>query len=135
MNNSYNIYLLENIIINITIDKYNKKINCQCEEKFNNTIVVSLDEIKNNITKLNLPNFTYKDIEYLFYETYKIKDIWNYIFCNLCTSKYDIKILKYLKSRIKYQDFSRYYRKSNNVHISHDDSGDLLIVFELKKLK
>ena len=129
MDNTYNIMLLENIIVNIATDKYNKKIKCQCEEKFNNTIIVSIDEIKNTIINLHWREFRYADIEYLLYETYKIKNIWSYLCCG---SKYDIKIMKYLKDRIKYHYFSRYYRKSKKIHTSTDDSGNLLIVFELK---
>jgi hypothetical protein len=67
--NTYNIMLLENIIVNIATDKYNKKIKCQCEEKFNNTIIVSIDEIKNTIINLHWQEFRYVDIEYLLYET------------------------------------------------------------------
>ena len=132
MDNTYNIMLLENIIVNIATDKYNKKIKCYCEEKFNNTIIVSIDEIKNNILNLDWIDLKYVDIEYLFYETYKIKNMWSYLCCGFYGSKYDIKIMKYLKNRIKYHYFSRYFRKSKKVNTSTDDSGNLLIVFELK---
>lgn len=132
MNDTYNIMLLENIIVNIATDKYNKKIKCYCEEEFNNTIIVSIDEIKNNILNLDWIDLKYVDIEYLFYETYKIKNMWSYLCCGFYGLKYDIKIMKYLKNRIKYHYFSRYFRKSKKVYTSTDDSGNLLIVFELK---
>ena len=33
--------IIENIIINIARKKYDEKIICECEEKFNNTILLS----------------------------------------------------------------------------------------------
>ena len=124
--------IIENIIINIARKKYDEKIICECEEKFNNTILVSLDEIKQFILENNWIEFTYNEIEYIFYEN----DI-NKFLCNLCgffiyKSNQNIPIIKKLKNRIKYEHFSRYYRKSKKVYMSQSDSGILLIVFELK---
>ncbi len=45
------------------------------KKKFNNTIIVSIDEIKNNIINLDWREFRYADIQYLLYETYDIKNI------------------------------------------------------------
>ena len=46
----------------------------------------------------------------------------------------NIPIIKRLKKRIKYDYFSRYYRKAKNVYTSQSDSGELLIIFKLKKI-
>lgn len=123
--------LVENIIINIAKKKYNEKINCECEQKFHNTIIVSLDEIKEFILNSNWIDFTFHDIEHIFYEYNH-----NEYLCNMCgfyiyKSNNKIPILKKLKKRIKYEFFSRYYKKAKSVYITQSDSGVLLIVFQL----
>lgn len=125
-----NEHIVENIIVNIAREKYDNKINCHCEQKFNRTIIVDITEIKTKISKLNWINFRFSDIEYLFYDLYEINKILNKFCCNIFT-KYDLLILKNLKKRIKYEHFSRYYIKAKKVYTSYSDSGVLLIVFEL----
>lgn len=123
--------IIENIIINIAKKKYNEKIKCECEQKFHNTIIVSLDEIKEFIINSNCI-YNYNDIEYIFYE-YNYNDYK----CNICgfyiyKSNNKIPILKNLQKRIKYEFFSRYYKKAKKVYFTQSDSGVLLIVFQLK---
>lgn len=136
MNTLYDV-IVENIIIHLARDKYNIKIKCQCEEKFNDTVIVSINEIKDFMLKdrsyNNILNFTFNDIEYLFYNNEEKKNI-----CNMCgfilyKTNINIPIIKRLKKRIKYDYFSRYYRKAKNVYTSQSDSGELLIIFKLKK--
>jgi len=123
--------IIENIIINIAKKKYNEKIKCECEQKFHNTIIVSLDEIKEFIINSNCI-YNFNDIEYIFYE-YNYNDYK----CNICgfyiyKSNNKIPILQKLKKRIKYEFFSRYYKKAKKVYMTQSDSGVLLIVFQLK---
>jgi len=123
--------IIENIIINIAKKKYNEKIKCD-EQKFHNTIIVSLDEIKEFIINSNCIYNNFNDIENIFYE-YNYNDYK----CNMCgfyiyKSNNKIPILQKLKKRIKYEFFSRYYKKAKKVYMTQSDSGVLLIVFQLK---
>jgi hypothetical protein len=131
MNRIYDV-IVENIIINIARDKYDKKIKCQCEEKFNNTIIVSLNEIKLVLINRDILDFIFEDIEYLFYENQEKKNICNFCGFILYNTNTNIPIIKRLKKRIKYDYFSRYYRKVKKIYTSQSDSGELLIVFHFK---
>ena len=123
-------HIVENIIVNIARDKYDNKIKCQCEQKFNRTIIINIKEIKTKINNLTWIDFTFNDIEYLFYDLYQPNKIFNKICCNIF-AKYDIYILKSLRKRIEYEHFSRYYIKAKKVYTSYSDLGDLLIVLQL----
>jgi len=125
-----NEHIVENIIVNLAREKYDNKIKCQCEEKFNRTIIINIKEIKNKINELKWNNFTFSDIEYLFYDLYQPNKIFDKLTCNIFAI-YDLLILKSLRKRIKYEHFSRYYIKAKKVRTSYSDSGDLLIVFQL----
>jgi hypothetical protein len=130
--NTIHLIIIENIIINIARKKYDEKIKCECEQKFHRTIIISLDEIKQTILENDWIDFTYNDIEYIFYE-----NDMNKFVCNMCgffiyKSNRNIPIIKNLRKRIKYEFFSRYYIKAKKVRIAQSDSGVLLIVFELK---
>lgn len=127
MNTTYhntNRYLIENIIISIANKKHNERVICHCKEHEYRTICVSLDEIKQKCTDLNIK---YGDIEYLFYYTYSKSN-----FLCLCVTQEEL-ILKFLKKRIKYETFGKNRRKASSVYISTHD--DFYIVFSLKNHK
>jgi hypothetical protein len=95
-------YLLENLIIIRARDKHEQRIKCHCEENDYKTIVISFEEIIEECIKNNI---NYNDIEYLLCDEYNKS-------CLSCCPSYEILILKYLKKRIKYDIFSRYFRKA-----------------------
>ena len=80
----------------------------------------------------NSLDFTFQDIEYLFYDNEEKKNICNFCGFILYKTNINIPIITKLKKRIKYDYFSRYYRKVKQVYTSQSDSGELLIVFQFK---
>ena len=123
-----NIKIFENIIINIAYSIHNNRTSCYCKEKNYKTIVVKLDDVKKILQEKNI---NYTDVEYLFYYTYQIKNLFSYLSCCLYT-KYEILLLKYLRKRIKYERFSKQNRKAKDIRIVTKDSGKIMIIFDLK---
>ncbi len=123
-----NIKIFENIIINIAFTIHNSRTTCHCKEKDYKTIVVNMYDVKK---KLQEKNINYTDIEYLLYYTYSKKNLLSYLSCCLY-KKYEILLLKYLRKRIEYEHFSKQNRKAKDIRIVTNDSGELLIVFDLK---
>ena len=123
-----NIKLFENIIINIAYTIHNTRTICYCKEKDYKTIVVNMCDVKK---KLQDNNIEYSDIEYLLYYTYSKRNLLSYLSCCLY-KKQEILLLKYLRKRIKYQFFSKQHRMAKDIRILTADSGELMIIFDLK---